>query len=439
MMRKTRLAGYLLMVLVGALSSLAPVQAQEATHVDLLRIKGAVSPVVVSYVGRGVRVAESDGAQCLIIVLDTPGGQVDLTNEIVQAISGARVPVVVYVSPTGAMAASAGTLITLAGHVAAMAPGTSIGAASPVGIQGEDLQETAQKKAEEIIAASARALARRRGEEAAEWASAAVTEAKGASAEEALEMGVVDFVADDLPSLLDQLDGFEVEVWGETVTLHTAGATVNELPMNPIEGFLHTITNPNIAFILLTIGLNAILFELSSPGGYVAGIIGVVCLLLALYALGTLNPNWAGLAFIALAFVLFIADVKAPTHGVLTAGGLVSFIFGALILFQSPYQAVSRPLIISVGLSTAAFFAFAVSRVVGAQRLQVVTGGEGLIGEMAVARTPLAPEGTVFLKGERWDAVAEDGSVEEGQRVSVVAREGFRLRVKRAKREEREE
>jgi membrane-bound serine protease (ClpP class) len=354
-------------------------------------------------------------------------------NKIIQALLDANVPTVVYVSPPGAYAASAGTLITLAAHVAAMAPNTTIGAASPVGSQGEDLGETLETKVKEDLKAQARALANRRGERAAAWAESAIEEAKAATAQEALELGVIDFVARDLDDLLEQMDGLQVEVQDQTVTLQTADATVQEVPMNFVEQFLHIITNPTIAFILLTVGINAILFELSSPGGYAAGIIGALCLLLAFYALGVLPVNYTGLILIGLAFVLFVVDLKAPTHGVLTVGGIVSLVAGALLLFNSPLYQVSITAVVSVAIVTGLFFAFAIAKVLQTQRRPAVTGREGLIGRIAEARTPLDPAGTVFIKGELWDAIATDGPIEAGHEVEIVGVDRFCLNVKKTR------
>jgi membrane-bound serine protease (ClpP class) len=329
------------------------------------------------------------------------------------------------------MAASAGTVITLAAHVAAMAPETSIGAASPVGSEGQDLGETIEKKEKEILKAQARGLARRRGEEAVAWAEEAIDEARAASADEALELSVIDFVADSLEDLLDQMDGFVVSVMGEEITLHTAGAARERLPLNPLERLMHTIANPTIAVILMTIGVNALIYELSAPGGYVGGIIGAICLGLGLYALGVLSVDYTGLIFIALAFVLFVLDIKAPTHGVLTAGGIASFVFGAVLLFQASTFDVPWGAIISMAALTGGFFAFIVTKAIRAQSWQVTTGGEALVGATAVARTDIDPQGTVFLKGEYWTAVTEEGrAIEAGSRVKVTGREGFRLRVR---------
>jgi membrane-bound serine protease (ClpP class) len=363
------------LLLVGSVSVAA--QEEVGRHVDVLQIEGPVTPVMISYIERGIRTAEGDDSEALIIELNTPGGQIDLMNKIVQALLGSKVPTVVYVYPQGAYAASAGTLITLGAHVAAMAPGTTIGAASPVGSQGEDLGETLEKKEKEDLKAQARGLAARRGEEAVAWAESAIEEAKAATAEEALKLGVIDFVAHDLNDLLAQMDGFQVEINHQEVTLHTADAEARELPMSALEQLLHLITNPTVAFILLTIGVNAILFELSSPGGYAAGIVGVICLLLAFYSLGVLPVNYTGLIFIGLAFVLFVVDVKAPTHGVLTAGGIASLIAGALLLFNSPLYRVSLVAVITVAAVTGLFFAFAIAKVVQAQKRPAVTGQEG--------------------------------------------------------------
>jgi membrane-bound serine protease (ClpP class) len=407
-------------------------QGQAATHVDVLEIEGAVTPIMISYIERGIATAEEDGAEALVVLLNTPGGQTDLMNRVISAMLASDVPVVVYVYPRGAYAASAGTLITLAGHAAAMAPGTTIGAASPVGSQGEDLGETMEAKVKEDLKAQARGLAARRGDEAVAWAESAIEEARAATAEEALELGVIDLVAGNLDELLAGLDGLEVVVNDRRVVLETAGAEVRELPMTFPEQFLHIITNPTVAFILLTVGLNALLFELSAPGGYVAGIVGAICLVLAFYALGVLPVNYAGLIFIILAFGLFVADVKAATGGVLTVGGVVSLVAGALLLFNSPLYRVSISAIVGVALVTGLFFAFAMTKVMQIRRRPSVTGTEGLIGQLGEARTALEPEGTVFVRGELWQAESLEGPIEKGERVEIAGVHGFRLQVRRA-------
>ncbi|MEJ2555420.1 MAG: nodulation protein NfeD [Anaerolineae bacterium] len=427
--RRVRWIVYLVLIFTSLLSPVA--SAQAGRQVLVMEVTGPVTPVMLSYIERGIREAEGSDAEALIIQLNTPGGDVDLTKKIIQAIVASDVPVVVYVTPRGAYAASAGTFITLAGHVAAMSPNTSIGAASPVSSQGQDIPETLKSKIVNILQADIEGLATRRGEKAVEWARQAVSEAKAATAEEALNLGVIDFIATDVPDLLRQMDGFQVTLHGQEVTLNTKDAAIVELPMTAIERFLHPITNPNIAFILMTLGINGILFELASPGGYAAGVVGVICLLLAFYALGVLDVNYTGLLFIALAFILFVVDIKAPTHGVLTLGGIASFVLGSLILFNSPVYRVSRNLVFSVALATGAFFAFIVTKAVAIQRRIATTGAEAMVGALATARTDLSPTGTVFLKGEWWKAEAEDAPIKAGEQVRVKSVEGFRLRVKR--------
>lgn len=422
--------GLLFLLLISVFAG--PAAAQGDGVVKLAQFKGPVTPVLAAYIERAIAEAETVDAAALIIELDTPGGSVDITKALTQQMTGARVPIIVYVAPRGAHAGSAGTFITLAGHLAAMAPGSSIGAASPVGSEGADLPETLKAKAINILVADIKNLAARRGEQAAAWAEKAVAEAAAATADEALALGVIDVVAVDVPDLLRQLDGRVVRVAGEEITLRLSDLPVEEVPLSPLESFLNQLTNPALAAILLTIGLNAILFELSNPGGYVAGVIGVVCLLLAFYALGTLNANWAGLGFIALAFVLFVLDLKAPTHGALTFGGIVSFVFGAYMLFSNTDVNVPWAPIIGSALATAAFFAFAITKALAAQRRRPTTGMEGMIGAVAEVRQPLNPTGMVLAAGELWRAESESGPVAAGEHVIVTGQQGFVLRVKKA-------
>jgi membrane-bound serine protease (ClpP class) len=420
-----------LLVLLAVTLIFSQATAQTEGAVKLAKFKGPVTPILQAYLDRAITDAENTGASALVIELDTPGGSVDITKEITQRMTASGVPIIVYVAPAGAHAGSAGTFITLAGHLAAMAPGSSIGAASPVGSEGTDLPDTLKKKATNILVADIKNLAARRGEKAVAWAEKAVAEAEAATADEALALGVIDVIARDVPDLLKQLDGRTVTVAGEETTLHVQNAPVEEVPLGPIEEFLNTITNPALAAILLTLGLNAILFELSSPGGYAAGVIGVICLLLAFYALGTLNANWAGLGFIAIAFVLFVLDIKAPSHGVLTFGGIAAFIFGAFLLFNTPDLEVPWPTIIGLALASGAFFAFAIAKALAAQHRRPTTGMESLIGKTAEVRQALTPDGMVFVNGELWHAVSESGSVPAGETTTVTRQDGFRLRVRK--------
>ena len=400
---------------------------------------GAITAAVGDYVERGIRLAEEDGAAAVVIRLNTPGGDLGATTQMMEFLENASVPVIVHVWPRGGMAASAGTLILLAAHGAAMAPRTTIGAAHPVTLPGaESASEEAIEKVINVVVEHTSLFAERRGEAAVEWAERAIRESATAGPDEALELGVIDLIADDLADLLEGLDGKTVGLGnGTEVVLSTAGAATEHVPMSAIEQLLQTLINPNVAFVLLTIGVQAILIELSSPGGWVAGFVGVLCLALAAYALGVLPFNWLGLVLIGVAFVLFVLDIKAPTHGALTAAGVGTFVAGALVLFNapvaSPYGRVSIPLVVTVAVLTALFFAFVVAKALRAQKPRAVTGKEGLVGRVGVVKTPLDPEGTVLVAGERWRAVAEEGSVEAGERVEIVAVDGFCLTVRPAK------
>jgi membrane-bound serine protease (ClpP class) len=402
----------------------------------LLEVSGPLTPAMAEYLDRGIALAEREAAEVVIFQLDTPGGAVDLMNRMVRSIRGSRVPVVVYVAPRGAIAGSAGTVITVAGHVAAMAPETAIGAASPVGAQGEDLGETIEAKTKQMLKATIRSLASRRGEEAVALAEATIEAATAASAQEALDVGLIDIIAEDMDSLLRQLDGMGIDTVDGIRWLQTDGVEARELPQSGIEKLLQALTNPNIVFILLTVGVQAVLIELSSPGGWVAGFIGVICLALGAYGLGVLPVNWIGMIFLVTAFVLFLLEVKAPTHGALTAAGLVSFILGALVLFNSPgtpsFQRVSIPLVLGASVVTAGLFLVVVTFAIRAQRRPIQVGAEALVGRIGVARTKLNPAGMVHVAGELWSAEIESGveKVNQGSRVKVTSVDGLRLRVR---------
>lgn len=416
-----------------------PAQAQEDVPLALvLSVDGPLTPSWKEYLERGLKVAEQREAALVIFQINTPGGSVSLMQELVEMMRGSEIPIVVYVTPRGAMAASAGTVITLAGHAAAMAPETIIGAASPVGAQGEDLGETIQAKEVNALKAQVRTLAARRGEEAIALAEATIEEATAVSAEEALEIGLIDFIARDIHDLLSQLDGYKVETVSGVITLETANAEVAGMELSFIEQLLAVLTNPNIVFILLTIGVQAILIEISSPGGWVAGFLGVVCLSLAVYGFGVLPVNWFGLIFLATAFVLFIMDIKAPTHGALTAAGVGSLIVGALVLFNSPmtpqFQRVSVPLVVVSSLITGSLFALALAFAIRAQRTPVRMGHESLIGKVGIVRQeiPRSGSGQVQLASELWTAelAAGEEHLPKGARVEVVQVQGIRLKVK---------
>ena len=430
-----RRVGLLRWMLLLALLLPGESKAQAERQVIVLKADGPLTIAMAQYLERGLARAEQDGSELLIFQLNTPGGEVGLTLRMVQSIRGSSVPVVVYVAPRGAIAGSAGTVITLAGHLAAMAPETAIGAASPVGGEGEDLGETIERKLKEMLKAEVRSLASRRGAEAVALAEATIEEARAVSAAEALEAGLIDYIAADLDQLLVQLDGAQVELSDGVRALRTSGAEIFEYPPSFIEQLLGVLTNPNLVFLLVTIGVQALLIEISSPGGWVAGFIGVACLALGVYGLGILPVNWFGIIFLVTSFVLFVLDIKAPTHGALTAAGLGSFILGALVLFNSPgtpsFQRVSVPLVIGTGVVSAALVTVVLTMALRAQRRPVSVGAEALLGRVGVAKTALSPHGTVQVAGELWSAEVEQGrpALSPGARVKVIGVEGVRIRV----------
>ena len=427
-----------LILIATLLFSWTSVHAQDGlSTIMVMEIDGVIAPASQQYLERAVQVAERQNAEMLILQLNTPGGSIDTMNEMLQLIRGSRVPIVVYVSPSGAMAGSAGTMITLAGHASAMAPETIIGAASPINSDGSDIGETAKAKEMEALKATARTLAERRGEEAIALAESTIEEARAVSATEALEIGLVDFIANDLGDLLSQLNGFEVTVNNQPRTLSTTNTRVEDIPLTLIEQLLKMLTDPNIVFLLIAIGTQAIFIELGSPGGWVAGFIGVIALALATYGMGILPVNYFGIVFIIISFVLFVLDVKAPTHGALTAAGIGSFVVGALVLFNSAgtpeFARVSVPLVITVALLIAAMFTAILTFALRALKAPVRTGQESMVGKKGFAKTDFAPDGTVRVGSELWSAEKANSteSISKGERVEVVSVEGLRLKVKK--------
>ncbi len=426
----------LLLLGVALLAGIIPAQAQADPTALWLNFEGPLTPVLVGYVERGIQRAERQGDDLVIIRLNTPGGSIDMMSSIVTQIRESTVPVVVYVAPNGAMAGSAGTLITLAGHAAAMAPETIIGAASPVTSEGTDLSETLESKVKEALKAQARSLAEWRGPEAVKLAESAIEEAKAASAKEALEAGLVDLIAVDQTDLLRQLDGRKVLVGQTEVLLNTSYMQVSELPLTLIEQLLQLLTNPNLIFVLLSLGIQAIFIELSSPGGWVAGFIGVVAVALAIYGMGILPVNWFGIVFLILAFILFVVDVKAPSHGALTAAGIGSFVTGSLILFNNVripgVPKLSIPLVIGTGIFLALSFSFIISFAIKALRAPARMGANTLLGKTAQVKERLDPVGQVRVAGELWGAELVDSEstpVEVGSQVVVEKIDGVKLRV----------
>ncbi|RIK31707.1 MAG: hypothetical protein DCC56_05860 [Anaerolineae bacterium] len=427
----------LLVLIALALAVNVAAAQSDAPLVLVMTADGPIMPPMLEYIKRGVETAERRNAEVLIIQLNTPGGDLLTTLDIIATIRASETPVVVYVAPRNAIAGSAGAMITMAGHASAMAPETIIGASSPISSSGEDLDSDARAKATNAAKASIREFVRPRGEEALALAEAMIDEAEAATATEALEVNLIDFIADNTDDLLESLNGFTVQMSDGPRTLNTANAQTQPLNMSFIEQFLLLLTDPNIAFLLIAIGIQAILIEISSPGGWVAGFIGVVCLTLVTYSVGVLPVNWFGVIFMITAFVLFILDIKAPTHGALTAAGVASFIVGALVLFNSPgtpqFQRVSVPLVIATGLAIGALFFGILVFALRALRVPVSVGAESMIGKTGTAKSWSEASGQVQLESELWSAEAADESqrISKGDKVEVVEVSGIRLKVKK--------
>lgn len=412
------------------LASAQPAPPQPGGVVMRARVKAAVHPISAELIIDAIREADAAHASVLVIELDTPGGLVTSTRDISSAILGAQTPVVVYVSPAGAQAASAGFFILMSADVAAMAPGTNTGAAHPVSMGGEDVGETMAKKVEEDAAANIRALARRNGRNV-ELAQAAVIDSRSYTADEALEGKLIDLIAPSFDKLLEALDGRTVKRGDDVVTLRTRGAVVEEVEMSSLRRALSVIADPNIAMILLTLGGLGLYFELMNPGAILPGVIGGICLILAFFALSVLPVSYAGLALLFLALLLFIAEIKIVSHGVLAIGGTVALVLGALMLFKTPEPAmrVSLSVIVSLALFSLATVGFLMFMALRARQTPVRTGLEGLVHEIGTARSPISPRGKVFVHGEIWDAVSDE-PVSAGDPVEVVAVRNLTLAVR---------
>jgi len=421
------------------LLAVSPVAGQTgAPEVRVLTIDGTITPPMAQYVNRGIRSAENDNVDAVVIEIDTPGGLSSAMDDITRRILESEVPVIAWVTPRGARAASAGVFITYASHIAAMAPGTSIGSASPVSSDGGEIDETMSRKITNDAVSNIRNLADLRGRNA-DWAEKAVTEADNITADEALQLGVVNLLAPDLDTLLNDVDGMQVTMAsGSTVTLRTAGAITAGTSMNLLERALQLASDPTIAYMLLSFGALGIFLELGNPGGFVPGIVGVICLVFGLYALGTLPVNWTGVLLIGISFGLFFIDLFVTSFGVLLAAGLTCFVLGSYLLIDTNvpgYEGVSRPIIWS---STAVIIVAAL--LIGSAALRVLrkkpaTGASALIGMVGTVRRELDPTGMVYLNGELWTATATgvasgQAALPVGSRVEVTAIHGLRLEVR---------
>lgn len=403
-----------------------------ASEVDVLTIDGAISPITAQIMVHAIDEAERHDREALVIRLDTPGGLDTSMREIIKRILVSRVPVVVYVAPSGSRAASAGTFIAMAAHVAAMSPGTSIGAASPVNLGGGISDSTMAHKVRNDAISYIRSLATQRGRNA-DWAEQAVREGSSLPENDAVKMHVVDLIARDDDDLFRQLDGRKVALAGETRTLHTRDAVRHALRPSWRQGILSKIVDPNVAYILFMLGFYGLLFELSNPGSILPGVVGGICILLAFLAFQTIPINTTGLALILFAMALFVIDLKVQSHGILTVGGVVSLILGSLLLVggDSGMGRLSLSVVGTMVVCTVAFFVFVLGAAFRAQRRRPVTGIEGLVGERGTALTDLEPAGRVFVHGEYWNAQSEE-RIERGAAVVVDKVDGMRLRVHKA-------
>jgi membrane-bound serine protease (ClpP class) len=404
-----------------------------STTIYVLEVEGVIDPVVSGYVSKGIKLAEENGGEALVIQLDTPGGLDLAMREVIKEILESDVPIVVYVYPSGARAASAGSFIMMAAHVVAMAPGTNVGAAHPVAMGIGGTGEVSDKVTNDA-AAYMRSIAELKGRNVV-VAEGFVYNSTSLTAKDAIGVGIVDIVADDYDSLLDELDGFSVKLSSGKKTIRTRDGVIRKLPMSAAEGFLHTISNPTIAYLLLLAGLYGIMFELQSPGAVLPGVIGGISILLALWAFQAISLSFTGIALIIFAIVLFIAELYTPTIGILAAGGILSFIIGSMMLINAekePYVRISLGIIISTALLTVLFFVFAVGLTIKTQRKRPATGAEGMIGLLGTAKTDLDPEGSIFVHGELWSARAASGTIAKEKRVKVMGVEDLTLLVEEA-------
>lgn len=398
-----------------------------------MKYEGIINPVAAEFVGTEIKRAKDARAEALIIELDTPGGLDQSMRIIVKEIIGSDVPIVVYISPSGARSASAGVFITLASHIAAMTPGTNIGAAHPVALGGGEMDKEMKKKVENDAAAYIKSIAEKRGRNV-KWAEDAVRSSVSVTEKEALDLKVIDLVAFNIDDLLRQIDGREVVTEGGKRVLRTKDADLVRIEIGLRLRILNALSDPNIAYILMIIGIYGLIFELSSPGSILPGVVGGISLILAFYSFQTLPINYAGLALIILGIIFFIAEIKVTSYGLLAVGGTISMLLGSLMLINTdvPYLRISWGVIFPSVIATVLFFLFVVGMAVKSQRKKPVTGIEGLIGTTCLVKTDISPRGKVMLRGEIWDAISDE-PLKEGDEAEIIRVEGLKLLIKRYK------
>lgn len=398
--------------------------------VYIAKASGTINPGLAEYVIRSMETASTEGAGCFVIQLDTPGGLALSMRSIVMAMLSSKIPIVVYVSPSGARAASAGVMITMAADIAAMAPGTNIGAAHPVNLGQKKMDKTMAEKVVNDMVAYIKSIAEKTGRNS-EWAEKAVRESVSVTEKEALELNVIDLIAEDLDDLLEKIDGRELKGKG---TIHTKGVKRVSLAETLRDKILKTLSDPNIAYILMMIGLAGLYFELSHPGAIFPGVIGAMSLILAFFAFQTLPVNYAGILLIALALVLFILEMKVTSYGLLSIGGIICFFLGSLMLFEGagPAMRLSWRVLIPTVVMVSGFFVTVAGLVFRSQISKPKTGQRGLVGDIGIAKSRLEPQGKVFVHGELWNAMAR-GNIETGAKVRVVGVDRLLLTVEEVK------
>jgi membrane-bound serine protease (ClpP class) len=423
----------LLTLLCIAVSLASSIAFPQTVHV--ITLDATINPATADFIHKSIDKAVEEGAECLVIRLNTPGGLLKSTRMIVSDLLTARIPVVVYVAPSGAQAASAGTFIALAAHVVSMAPGTNIGAAHPVGMQGGEKDSIMNEKATNDAAAFIRTISEKRHRNI-HWAEEAVRKSISITETEALKDSVIDLISPSVQALLDSINGIKVTVGDHEHALKTAGATIVELEMDWKHKLLDVLSDPNIAYIFFLLGVYGLLFELYNPGSVLPGVVGAISLILAFYSLHTLPVNYAGLALIIVGIILFVLELKITSYGLLTVGGVVSLVLGSIMLINSDsaleFVSISWSVIIPSVLFTVLFFTFAIGMGIRAQRRKPVTGIEGLVGEKGTTLDALSPKGQVRIHGEIWSARTSGPPIEKGTPVEVVRAEGLLLVVQKS-------